>query len=361
MSNNYETSYDFQQKLANEGKLGAYYTDPEHCESLKSFFCFGKQCLILEPSIGDAKAVKIVADKHMDDNRFIFGVELNVDTFQSIKDDPELEAVLNADFLRGIKASNNCFTFVFANPPYGEGVPNQYGKRRRLESSFVERIFQLVRKDGILCLIVPESVLYLEEFQRTLIGRFQMIHLFRFREKEYRKYKQCVVIGSAKKSIGWLPEEMESFQERIRSMTELPYRWEGAAVQVPESDLNSMQIFTYQQFQPQMFLDGLLNSPLRKVTRENIQQKKFGVDEKHPPITLKKNLLYLLAVSGEGQGIVGNEDEGTLHMQRGVAKRIETTKLEKNETDSEREIVTTSTQIVMSIVESDGTITRLKS
>lgn len=356
-----ERNYDFQQKLANESKLGAYYTDVEHCRSLSGFFKFGKSTLVLEPSIGNGVAVKTVIDKQADDGKLIFGVELNEDTYHSIENDPELEVVLNADFLHGIRSTNNQFTFCFSNPPYGDGERNADGKTRRLETQFLERIFALMRKDGVLCIVIPEYVLRSEEFMKSAIGRFTPCHVFRFREPEYIKFKQCVFIGKAKKSIGWMKQELEDFKKMVEFMPELPKKWNGERIEVPDSYPESIQIFSQAEFNPDMFITGINSSRLRQVTKQQIIQKRFGVDDVHPPIQLKDNLLYLLAVSGEGQGKIGDESAGTLHLQRGVVKLVDNSSfVEDEDTGKMVEVVTTSPQVQMNIIEADGTILKLK-
>lgn len=42
-----------------------------------------------------------------------------------------------------------------------------------------------------------------------------------------------------------------------------------------------------------------------------------------PIVPLKKDLLYLSAIAGGGQGLAGNEDRGDLHLQRGQAKPVQ--------------------------------------
>ena len=72
--------------------------------------------------------------------------------------------------------------------------------------------------------------------------------------------------------------------------------------------------------------------------------------------------MYLLATSGAGQGLTGNVQTRDLHLQRGVAEVIEDNCIEvvgegKNAKAQLR--VTSRTQITMTVVQNDGTITKL--
>lgn len=357
-----EVQCGFQQRLANEGKLGAYYTDLSHCKSLQGFFKFGKSTLILEPSIGNGEAVKTVVEKVPDDGKAIFGVELNTDTYNSVKEDQNLEAVLNADFLHGTKISNNRFGFCFANPPYGEGDPDGNGRRRRYEVLFIERIFNLLKTGAVACFVIPEYVINQEECQKVLVGRFVPMHVFRFREPEYSKFKQVVFIGIAKSTNGWRSIEVEQFKQMVEDMQVLPEVWTGDKIEVPSGNTEQISSFSKLEFNPDEYLNIIRNDHVMRNFEKRVStQKKFGEDDLHPPIELKDNLLYLLAISGEGQGLVGNEASGTLHLQRGVAKRVETSSVKEDSPVTDGiEVVTKSTAIIMTLIESDGTITKLQ-
>lgn len=351
-----EESYNFQQKLANESKCGAYYTDLAHCRSLAGAFQWGKSTLILEPSIGDGSAVKQVCQKKTGDGKYIFGVELNVDTYSQTKQDSDFEVILNADFVHGTRASNGVFTFCFANPPYGE---DERGKR--LETPFIERIHTLMKRGGIACFVIPKVTLEQLDFQRTLVARFDTMYIFKFREPEYSKFHQYVIIAERKEDRPkYFRKELEEFQELVESpIEELPEVWEDEPIVVPTSGLQDISLFATQKFDPDEVIPQLDKCPLRKVEQKLTKQAAYGVDEKHPPIPLKENHIYLVSSSGVGQGRAGREEDGTLHYQRGNAKRVEKTNIVESKKGTE-EVVTQTTQITIKIVEADGTIRELK-
>ena len=48
----------FSRTLFNESKLGAYYTDPVHAAKIGRLFRLQGECCVLEPSFGNAEALK---------------------------------------------------------------------------------------------------------------------------------------------------------------------------------------------------------------------------------------------------------------------------------------------------------------
>ena len=96
---------------------------------------------------------------------------------------------------------------------------------------------------------------------------------------------------------------------------------------------------------------------LKKALQTNAYQS-VGLGK--PIVPLKKDLLYLSAIAGGGQGLAGNEDRGDLHLQRGQAKPVQ---IETPEFNDEGEVhsvlVTTRNQITLHVIDNFGTIREL--
>lgn len=111
----------FFQTRENVAKLGAYYTDPEHCRMIAKILDFPEEDVCcLEPSIGDANAVCIVTEKEKRQNIKIYGVDLNQKTADTTVLNPYVEECLWGDFLTDVIISHKAFSFCFSNPPYGD-------------------------------------------------------------------------------------------------------------------------------------------------------------------------------------------------------------------------------------------------
>ena len=114
MNNDIFMQSTFSRSLHNEAKMGAYYTDTDHCVRLARLFDWpDEEVCVLEPSIGDGKAVQAITQNAPKST--IFGVELNKSTFDQLEQ--KFPYLLNEDFLHGVKISRKAFSFCFANPP----------------------------------------------------------------------------------------------------------------------------------------------------------------------------------------------------------------------------------------------------
>ena len=366
MKRTYKES-SFFQAAQNVKKLGAYYTDLEHCRRIGMLFDFDSadEICVLEPSIGDGSAVRAVTGDRK--NVKIFGVELQKETYlEHLKDNEKFHMVLNEDFLRGVKISRGVFSFVFANPPYG--TQNEDSDSKRLELLFLEKISNYVKSGAYVVYVIPFAVFKEERFLRTVLGKYEICSFYRFDEKEYEKYHQVAVILRKKKSGlgGYLKSALHDIWEKIMNLEDFPYlpRTEDelqVRYEVIPSKDQEVEYFTSLEFHPDEAVDRLDSSSLYELFNEEIFPKAYkGCDLNHPLVPVSKEISYLLAVSGGGQGMAGNEDEGTLHLQRGSARKSDDQGIEYDEKNKPKKITVTSyTKIQLNIIQNDGTITQL--
>ena len=241
----------FSRTLFNESKLGAYYTDPVHAAKIGRLFRLQGECCVLEPSFGNAEALKAFLSQceRADEAGSVhtFGVELNRETFEQYKQ--EIEFPVCADFIGGIRASNRAFTLCFANPPYGVGGDDG---STRLEKLFVERIYQLMKTKGYLVLVVSLTTMNLDEFAKCLLARFKPVAFYRFDDKEFEKYKQVAFIGQKRVSIGLYRKEYEEWMiaNPGAPLVDIPYIPKDPAtrMEVPVSLESEIELFTTKEF-----------------------------------------------------------------------------------------------------------------
>ena len=86
MENNIFRQSSFSRTIINEAKMGAYYTDAEHCRRIGRLLDFPEEFIALEPSIGDGSAIAATLEEATVLPK-IYGVELNQNTYEEIKDD----------------------------------------------------------------------------------------------------------------------------------------------------------------------------------------------------------------------------------------------------------------------------------
>lgn len=360
----------FSRTLANEGKMGAYYTDLSHCRSIGKLFRFpeDQEVSVLEPSIGDGSAVITVTGASKNPNIKIFGVELNDAVAESVQQNPYVEDVLKADFLNDVFITNNCFSFCFGNPPYMDDYMEDDGTGR-MERAFLEKVGNYLMKDAILVWVIPYYVFAEESYFRYWNSRYETLAFYKFREREFEKFHQIVVVGRKRKSSIWFSrEEMDRLLESVKHIDYIPVLPEefSETYEVLPSPSDTVGTFATRSFDEVAAYDSLVELPedLLKVFDEHVSVPPYVINNiGHPPIPLKKDSMYLLATSGGGQGLTGSEETNDLHLQRGVAEVIEEGSvevIEKGTHKTAQALVTTRTQISMTIIQNSGRIDRLE-
>lgn len=361
MEGNISRQSNFSRSLANDEKLGAYYTNTEMCRRISNLFFFNpeKEYSVIEPSIGDGSAVKAVTGKGdgFNPNIHIFGIELNANTCENVlKEDSDIEYLINEDFLNGVQISNNVFSFCFMNPPYGEDERGD-----RLEGRFVEKVSSYIKATGYLCMVVPSYILADDKFSRQYLARFSHIAVYRFDDNVYSQFKQVVVIGKKKPTLSLNKELLASFISKVSDITTFPYlpteRVENAFA-VPASYPDSIEEFTTREFKADEVYEKMcLQSPIyssRAIGMKAAVDDYATVELGEPILPPSPSMCYLMATVGGGAGLCGSE--GTLHLQRGIADVV-TVRNEKVDEDGKITIVeTTKTQMSLKVVENDGTI-----
>lgn len=364
--------YDkFHQKQANEAKLGAYYTDPEHCAFLGKLFEFSKEeeTCVLEPSAGNGLAVKLVTGAQENSKIRIFADEIDADVASVLTEDPCFEKVLAADFKSDVYITNNAFTFCFGNPPYMDELnfERSYGDRaERTEKVFLDKVGNYLKPGGIICWVIPHRVFVEDSYLGMWMRRYETLAIYKFHEKEFAKWGQVAVIGRKRPvSVAVMKEDRAVFQERCRleNLAEVPFGECEEKIMVPPSPTSGIRDFHTYKFDAEA-ADAYVKAHPEVV--ENLNQaiaartgiKSYDDSEVYvPPKRLSPQNLALLTACGVGSGFAGSVEEGTLHLQRGSVSITTEQRVEKNGSDTTATLVErkrSTTNIVL--IESDGTI-----
>lgn len=342
------------QTRENAAKLGAYYTDPEHCKMIANILEFPEEDVCcLEPAIGDANAICIVTEKEKYQNIHIYGVELNQKTSDTTVLNPYVEECLWGDFLTDVIISHKAFSFCFSNPPYGD----LNGTRQ--EILFLNKLLPYLMIDAVLVYIIPYHVAASQDFQRIWAGALTIEKIFRFHDKEYEKWKQIVLIGRKKdkKSKRRIQsDEVVSEIPKLEEISLLPITYQGERIKVNPSPMIGITTFMTKEFHYERALNYVKKSSLTKLVREITQQELYMSDRlNRPPIMPNAGQMYLMAISGAGQGLVGSEQTEDLHLQRGIVKNVEESEIRESE-QGIVEAVRKYAKISFSIVEDSGVI-----
>lgn len=303
----------FSRTLANLEKMGAYFTDADMCRRIGRLFKRSKgKLFVLEPSIGDASAVRAVMSEISGEGEAmrLFGIELDGNTAASAKaGSEEGDIILNTDFLRGFRCSTGVFGFCFANPPYGE----EPFLKTRYEELFVRSIATYIKKGGLLAIVVPFYAMRNPSFISAFMQRFELLGMYRFDDAVYRQFQQIVMVGKRREHLSYAfgSQERERFYSSCETSDAIPYlpmkTDDGDKFLIPECTAPVTQ-FTTVQFDYRSAAKAIRNDKLYALLGERLGIGKYVSSENlTPPIVPKKDILYLCATAGAGQGLCGSE------------------------------------------------------
>lgn len=358
----FSTQSSFSRTLYNDAKLGAYYTDKAHCRRMGNMIELLGEVCVLEPCCGDASALNALlssVQKAEGGRIYTYGVEMQKDALEKA----ELTHKLWADFLNGTRITKNVFSLCFSNPPYGE----KESKTERLETDFIESIYPLMTPGGLFVAVLPLQALKISSFIRSFSERFsfEKSDIYRFDDAEYAKFHQLAIFARRRARIGVKKDELDEnrklFEGEADSFDYLPSGDTERKYKVNISRDEKIESFAPYAFDAESAIFSLSGSSLYRkaaVMCDNTSYK--GLRLGNPPCPLKKDLLYLTAVAGGGQGKAGSIEEGNFHLQRGTVKPVtETNHLydEKGNVIGVEE--RTHSQITMNIIEPSGKCTSL--
>ena len=361
----------FQQQEANIRKVGAYYTDPEHCRDLGKNLKFSNEAetCVLEPSAGDGTAVKLVTGKEKNPMIRLFGVEINANSCELLENSGAFEKVLKADFKTEVFITNNAFSFVFGNPPYMEELnfERSYGAaKERTEKVFLDKVHGYMRSGGIIVWVIPHRVFMEDTYTSFWMSRFETLRVYKFREPEFSKWGQIALIGKKRGcNVGIMKEDRIAMQNRCQLdlLAEVPTTVnEDEMIEVPPSSPAAIQNFRTKQFSVEAAEKFIEDNPAALKALYASIAAKTGLKERDedriftPPKPLAYPNLALLTACGVGSGYAGSVEEGNLHLQRGSVE-IQT----DEQTDLQNGTVTVTKRSITNIVlvEQSGKITDL--
>lgn len=347
----------FYQTRANQAKLGAYYTDLGHCNYISKMLSFpeNEEVCCLEPSIGNGEAVCTVVNRKMHPKVHIFGVELNRETALEVMKNPLIEDCIYGDFLTDAIISEKAFSFCFMNPPYGDMDGS------RLEIRFLKKIVPYLMEEAVVVFVLPHYVAGSEAFLKVWCNHFQTLYYYRFHEKEFVKWKQVVLIG--RKKEGGNLEILGLMQKKLNAVENiplLPQDYQGEKIVILPSAEKMVTEFQSRYFDAEKGRMALKNSKLEHALKDKLQIDKFIADRlMRPPIMPNAGQMYLMAISGAGQGLVGSEENGDLHLQRGIVTNVEESEIRQEADGRMVEVIQQFSRINFQIIENDGKIHKL--
>lgn len=173
--------------LMNRIKMGYFPTDLEHIRLIKQAVNFPKSNVnLLDPCCGEGLALKAFAEN---ENADTYGIELDESRGHAAQ--KNLDRVGLGSFF-GSSVPPGRFHALLLNPPY-LSCPDKNGSRR-MERAFLADTLPLLMKGGLLIYIIPYHRAN-ESVCRILASYYKNLSVYRFRDSEFKKYKQIVFFG----------------------------------------------------------------------------------------------------------------------------------------------------------------------
>lgn len=196
-------------RLESQGKMGYYPTPPEEIFAIKKALELeGPGLRFLDPCCGDGEALRLLTEGTEAET---LGIELEKSRYEGAKE--KLNRVLWADALTETKISAQIADVLFLNPPYDTS------SGKRLEAVFLESYYKTLPIKGVLILIVPLNSL--ASARNIICSHFAEIHVYRFQDPEFDRFKQVVLIARRKRLK---KEEIEANEEYFNILSRLSHK-----------------------------------------------------------------------------------------------------------------------------------------
>ncbi len=334
MSNTYRPVYDvlrdFARKLPVEGtanaavigrlmnnvKLGYYPTDPDNISHILRGIQFpaGVTTNLLDPCCGCGKALRQLAQGN---NCYTYGVEL--DESRAEEAQTRLHRVGFGSFFYS-RISHEAFHLLFLNPPY-LSVLNKSGGRTRHEKKFLIESLCHLMYGGLLLYVIPYYRLT-QDICRVLCDNFDDLTVWRFTDREFKKFKQIAVLGIRKRrnmeppDALWL-EQYTSDPAAIPSLTELPEDRYALPAQMLEVPVFKGEKFNQKELEQQLRRSGSFSQMMARSELDN------GV--KRPLLPLSIGQIGLIGGSGMINGLIECDSP---HVIKGRIVKVVSTEVE---------------------------------
>lgn len=191
---------------------GIYFTPCEYrkivFDYLYKYISFEESLNILEPSFGSGEFIIDCVEKYK--NSKITGVEINKNIFDKVKFIKNQNIYLhNENFIN--YDTDIKFDLIIGNPPYivikKNNIPKEYNSiiygRPNLFCLFIYKSINLLKDNGILAFILPNSILntsYYEKIRKYIYDTCIILELIEFNNKKFVETTQDTVCIILKKS-----------------------------------------------------------------------------------------------------------------------------------------------------------------
>ena len=333
-------------RLASQA-IGGFYPCPPEVVALAAAALKppeGKPFTIMDPCAGEGAAITQLAQLINCPWDNTYAIELNPLRAETVAELPLTHVLAPCSFF-GTDIKFSSMSFIWLNPPFDHQIGGG-----RIELEFAVRAWDLLAKDGVLCLVCPEKTLTDWETKQFLLTHLEEICVARF-PPEHRKYNEVMLFGRKRREVQGVDYLGMRMGIQVNdSMRTEPY-WLPACSGPPANRFRKTSLTEGE------LLEALADSPLRRML-EPPPEKSLP----QPPMALGAGHTALLLASGNLDGVVRPPHEPP-HVIRGSAVKVE--ELKDESVEESKGSVTTVTTFVervkfsVRVLGSDGEITTL--
>ena len=306
-------------RLMGNVRMGYYPTDLGHISLMQKAVKFPEAKVnLFDPCCGCGLALKHLS---LEKNVTTYGIEL--DRMRAEESQERLDRVGFGSYFHS-RISHEAFHLMLLNPPY-LSVMNESGSNARHEKRFLVDSICHLMFGGLIMYIVPYYRLT-NDICRILCDNFDDLRVFRFSEKEFKKFKQIVVFGVRKKRIDG-SDLMDNLLKYSLSPDAIPTldSIEAELYTLPETE-KKVDLFKGAEFNVKELSEQLKRS---KSISKLFEKSRLDSMEKRPLLPLNIGQVGLIGGSGLINGIIDCE---TPHIIKG--RIIKETKKKFSEEES---------------------------
>ncbi|HKM24898.1 MAG TPA: DUF6094 domain-containing protein, partial [Corynebacterium sp.] len=212
---------------ANLEKAGFYASPPSVTALIISYIDVPHGGRILDPCAGEGVALVTLADAL---GLEPFGVELHEGRAQAARQaveellekhsrmQPPGAVHVLQDSYQSLITSRDGFNLLYLNPPYDSDDEDG-----RLEYQWLWRCRPWLQTGGLLVWVVPQHLLKFRKAARYVLSHFDDVHVYRFPDEEYERFRQIVLFGvRRRKATTPEAEVVDSFRAMADGKEALP-------------------------------------------------------------------------------------------------------------------------------------------
>lgn len=174
-------------RLASETKMGFYATSTKTvAKIIEKTIEFRENTFALDCCCGEGEVIEMFKEQF---GCFNFAVELN-ENRAKIAETRQINKVLNADAISGVRKSNKWVGFNFLNPPYDYAADGE-----RLEHKFIERWGSATIEGGVMMLVINPSSVTTDIAKKLILqGYAPYFSVYDPENEDYKRFGQFFIV-----------------------------------------------------------------------------------------------------------------------------------------------------------------------